>query len=135
MAADPKPEEISHPPMDQLQGLEYCIDSNPSWGMSISLLLLVFFFFETSSLFSSFQSLFPNLVFMEAGEAIGLGFQHYILALGTAVMIPSFLVPLMGGNHVSQFTLPLPPDFSISSDNALAIWPERRCQFFVLQVD
>jgi nucleobase transporter 1/2 len=45
MAADPKPEEISHPPMDQLQGLEYCIDSNPSWGMSISLLLLVFFFF------------------------------------------------------------------------------------------
>ncbi|KAK6124238.1 hypothetical protein DH2020_041990 [Rehmannia glutinosa] len=63
MAAAPKPEEISHPPMDQLQGLEYCIDSNPSWG-----------------------------------EAIALGFQHYILALGTAVMIPSFLVPLMGGN-------------------------------------
>lgn len=31
--AAPKPEEISHPPMDQLQGLEYCIDSNPSWGM------------------------------------------------------------------------------------------------------
>ncbi|PPD73558.1 hypothetical protein GOBAR_DD29531 [Gossypium barbadense] len=60
--AEPKPEEISHPPMDQLQGLEYCIDSNPSWG-----------------------------------EAIALGFQHYILALGTAVMIPSFLVPLMGG--------------------------------------
>ncbi|XP_031744295.1 nucleobase-ascorbate transporter 2 isoform X2 [Cucumis sativus] len=59
----PKPEEITHPPMDQLQGLEYCIDSNPSWG-----------------------------------EAIALGFQHYILALGTAVMIPSFLVPLMGGD-------------------------------------
>ncbi|XP_073309069.1 nucleobase-ascorbate transporter 2 isoform X3 [Primulina huaijiensis] len=58
----PKPDEISHPPMDQLQGLEYCIDSNPSWG-----------------------------------EAIAMGFQHYILALGTAVMIPSFLVPLMGG--------------------------------------
>ncbi|OWM70528.1 hypothetical protein CDL15_Pgr021943 [Punica granatum] len=32
MAEAPKPEEISHPPMDQLQGLEYCIDSNPSWG-------------------------------------------------------------------------------------------------------
>ncbi|KAK1368819.1 nucleobase-ascorbate transporter 2 [Heracleum sosnowskyi] len=59
----PKVEEISHPPMDQLQGLEYCIDSNPSWG-----------------------------------EAIALGFQHYILALGTAVMIPTFLVPLMGGS-------------------------------------
>ncbi|RWW56614.1 hypothetical protein BHE74_00036658 [Ensete ventricosum] len=48
--------------MDQLQGLEYCIGSNPSWG-----------------------------------EAIALGFQHYILALGTAVMIPTLLVPLMGG--------------------------------------
>ncbi|KAF2303008.1 hypothetical protein GH714_012599 [Hevea brasiliensis] len=36
--AAPKPEEISHPPMDQLQGLEYCIDSNPSWGMHISVL-------------------------------------------------------------------------------------------------
>ncbi|GAU39872.1 hypothetical protein TSUD_69200 [Trifolium subterraneum] len=58
-----KPEEISHSPMDQLQGLEYCIDSNPSWV-----------------------------------ETILLGFQHYILALGTAVMIPSFLVPSMGGS-------------------------------------
>ncbi|CAI9786577.1 unnamed protein product [Fraxinus pennsylvanica] len=29
-------------------------------------------------------------------EAITLGFQHYVLALGTAVIIPSFLVPLMG---------------------------------------
>ncbi|KAI4991005.1 hypothetical protein ZWY2020_039376 [Hordeum vulgare] len=54
---------VHHPPMDQLQGFEYCIDSNPSWG-----------------------------------EAIGLGFQHYILSLGTAVMIPTMLVPLMGGN-------------------------------------
>jgi len=65
-----KPEEISHPPMDQLQGLEYCIDSNPSWG-----------------------------------EAIALGFQHYILCLGTAVMIPTLLVPLMGGNAVRIFLL------------------------------
>lgn len=37
----------------------------------------------------------------KTGEAIALGFQHYILALGTAVMIPSFLVPLMGGTDVS----------------------------------
>ncbi|WVZ93285.1 hypothetical protein U9M48_039280 [Paspalum notatum var. saurae] len=60
---DMKPEEMSHPPMDQLLGMEYCIDSNPSWG-----------------------------------GAIGLGFQHFILCLGTAVMIPTLLVPLMGGN-------------------------------------
>nr|GMC75215.1 nucleobase-ascorbate transporter 2 [Ipomoea batatas] len=28
-----------------------------------------------------------------------MGFQHYIMALGTAVMIPSFVVPFMGGDH------------------------------------
>lgn len=39
-----------------------------------------------------------------AGEAIALGFEHYILALGTAVMIPSFLVPMMGGDDVSIIT-------------------------------
>lgn len=39
---------------------------------------------------------------MKTGEAIALGFQHYILALGTAVMIPSFLVPLMGGDDVRK---------------------------------
>ncbi|PWZ27844.1 Nucleobase-ascorbate transporter 2 [Zea mays] len=60
---DMKPEEMSHPPMDQLLGMEYCIDSNPSWG-----------------------------------GAVLLGFQHFILCLGTAVMIPTLLVPLMGGN-------------------------------------
>ncbi|RXH87760.1 hypothetical protein DVH24_034660 [Malus domestica] len=31
-------------------------------------------------------------------EAIALCFQHYFLALGTAVMIPTFRVPLMGGD-------------------------------------
>ncbi|CAD6270730.1 unnamed protein product [Miscanthus lutarioriparius] len=62
--ANMKPEEITHPPiMDQLAGMEYCIDSNPSWG-----------------------------------GCIMLGFQHFILCLGTAVMIPTLLVPLMGGN-------------------------------------
>lgn len=39
------------------------------------------------------------------GEAVALGFQHYILCLGTAVMIPTFLVPLMGGNAVRIFLL------------------------------
>ncbi|KAJ6813410.1 nucleobase-ascorbate transporter 1 [Iris pallida] len=54
--------EISHPPMEQLQDLEYCIDSNPPWP-----------------------------------ETVLLAFQNYILMLGTTVMIPSALVPLMGG--------------------------------------
>lgn len=54
--------DISHPPMEQLQDLEYCIDSNPPWA-----------------------------------ETILLAFQNYILVLGTSVMIPTLLVPLMGG--------------------------------------
>lgn len=61
--AAPKPEDITHPPMEQLPGLEYCIDSNPPWP-----------------------------------ETIILGFQHYILMLGTTVMVPTFLVPAMGGS-------------------------------------
>lgn len=65
-----KPEEITHLPMDQLQGFEYCIDSNPSWG-----------------------------------EAIALGFQHYILALGAAVMIPTLLVESMGGTDDDKVRL------------------------------
>ncbi|XP_022985935.1 nucleobase-ascorbate transporter 1-like [Cucurbita maxima] len=57
-------EDITHPPMEQLQDLEYCIDSNPSWA-----------------------------------ETILLAFQNYILMLGTNVMIPSLIVPAMGGDN------------------------------------
>ncbi|CAD5165368.1 unnamed protein product [Musa acuminata subsp. malaccensis] len=60
-------ENISHPPMEQLQDLEYCIDSNPPWV-----------------------------------ETILLAFQNYILMLGTSVMIPSMLVPLMGGTDADK---------------------------------
>jgi hypothetical protein len=38
-------------------------------------------------------------------EAVTLGFQHYILSLGTTVMIPTMLVPLMGGSDV-RFSFP-----------------------------
>lgn len=38
-----------------------------------------------------------------AAEAIILGFQHYIVMLGTTVLIASILVPLMGGGNVSTF--------------------------------
>ncbi|GMG98712.1 hypothetical protein Nepgr_000552 [Nepenthes gracilis] len=55
--------DITHPPMEQLQDLEYCIDSNPPWA-----------------------------------ETIVLAFQNYILILGSSVMIPSMLVPAMGGS-------------------------------------
>ena len=33
--AEMKPEEFMYRPMDQLQGLEYCIDSNPTWCMLV----------------------------------------------------------------------------------------------------
>lgn len=36
-----------------------------------------------------------------AAEAILLGFQHYIVMLGTTVIIPTALVPQMGGGNVS----------------------------------
>ena len=101
--AAPKPEEISHPPMDQLQGLEYCIDSNPSWGMDDWPILFIFSDPPTFSI-HWFIYLLVSFLCVKTGEAIALGFQHYILALGTAVMIPSFLVPLMGGNDVSKFS-------------------------------
>ncbi|KAL7142298.1 hypothetical protein ABFS83_08G114700 [Erythranthe nasuta] len=55
--------DILHPPMEQLQDLEYCIDSNPPWP-----------------------------------ETILLAFQNYILVVGTSVMIPTLLVPMMGGS-------------------------------------
>ena len=44
--------------------------------------------------------IFPFFPFF-AAEAFLLGFQHYILMLGTTVMIPTLLVPQMGGTDVS----------------------------------
>lgn len=40
-----------------------------------------------------------------AAEAVLLGFQHYIVMLGTTVLIPSILVPQMGGGNVRIPTL------------------------------
>ncbi|XP_062091868.1 3-epi-6-deoxocathasterone 23-monooxygenase CYP90D1-like [Humulus lupulus] len=42
---------------------------------------------------------------LNSGEAVFMAFQHYILALGTTVMIPSFLVPYMGGTDAVYFAL------------------------------
>lgn len=40
-------------------------------------------------------------------EAVALGFQHYLVMLGSSVMIPSILVPMMGGNDVrDSHTIP-----------------------------
>lgn len=39
-----------------------------------------------------------------AAEAMILGFQHYLVMLGTTVIIPTTLVPLMGGGNVMTFS-------------------------------
>lgn len=36
-----------------------------------------------------------------AAEGIILGFQHYLVMLGTSVIIPTIIVPQMGGGNVS----------------------------------
>jgi len=41
----------------------------------------------------------------DAGEAVLLGFQHYLLTLGVTVLIPTILVPQMGGGVVRTFCL------------------------------
>ncbi|MCD7463378.1 Nucleobase-ascorbate transporter 7 [Datura stramonium] len=57
-------ELVPHPVKDQLPGVDYCVNSNPSWP-----------------------------------EAIILGFQHYLVMLGTTVIIPTVIVPQMGGGN------------------------------------
>ena len=47
------------------------------------------------------------LAMFYAAEAVILGFQHFIVMLGTTVIIPSALVPQMGGGYVSLETYAL----------------------------
>lgn len=44
--------------------------------------------------------MFEYCVNVNEAEAILLAFQHYLVMLGTTVLIPSFLVPQMGGGKV-----------------------------------
>ncbi|XP_042005629.1 nucleobase-ascorbate transporter 4-like [Salvia splendens] len=39
------------------------------------------------------------------GEAVILGFQHYLVMLGTTVIIPTIIVPFMGGGNVKKAQL------------------------------
>ncbi|XP_059313890.1 nucleobase-ascorbate transporter 4 [Lycium ferocissimum] len=67
MTGPAKDEFVPHPVKDQLPGVDYCINSNPSWA-----------------------------------EAVILGFQHYLVMLGTSVIIPTIIVPQMGGGNVEK---------------------------------
>ncbi|KAI3445879.1 hypothetical protein Pfo_002544 [Paulownia fortunei] len=67
VAAKVVDEFVPHPVKEQLPGVDYCVNSNPSWA-----------------------------------EAIVLGFQHYLVMLGTTVIIPTIIVPYMGGGNVEK---------------------------------
>ncbi|KAK6938566.1 Nucleobase cation symporter 2 family [Dillenia turbinata] len=56
-----------HAVMEQLPGIQYCVNSPPPWV-----------------------------------EATFLGFQHFVLSLGMTVLIPSMIVPQMGGGNVEK---------------------------------
>lgn len=56
-----------------------------------------FFHWNNISYISSFDK---NLLFYATAEAVVLGFQHYLVMLGSSIMIPSILVPMMGGSDV-----------------------------------
>ncbi|XP_058203358.1 putative nucleobase-ascorbate transporter 10 [Rhododendron vialii] len=63
-----KMEDIQpHPVMEQLPGVQYCINSPPPWL-----------------------------------EVVVLAFQHYLMTLGTTVLIPSVFVNQMGGSNVEK---------------------------------
>ena len=110
-AAGPKQDDTQpHPVKDQLPDISYCITSPPPWRMFFSnntfMLLLLGLFFLTSLQFGGSRSLFCNCFSLlmvkssRAAEAVLLGFQHYLVMLGTTVIIPTALVPQMGGGNV-----------------------------------
>ncbi|KAK2975075.1 hypothetical protein RJ640_029467 [Escallonia rubra] len=84
-APPPKQDEWQpHPVKDQLPNVSYCITSPPPWR--------------------EFPSIFVYWVVCVyvvhcAAEAILLGFQHYLVMLGTTVLIPTTLVSQMGGGN------------------------------------
>ena len=56
-------------------------------------------------LISPFSDHVSTLAYIVAAEAILLGFQHYIVTLGTIVIIPMALVPQIGGGNVRLWYL------------------------------
>jgi len=61
------------------------------------------------------------LLLSVAVTTVFVGFQHYLVMLGTSVLIATILVPLMGGGHVS-----LPPRSSVFSPFRLLGVGDRR---------
>lgn len=81
----------------------------------INITLLSFLFLKQtfiSQKCNCFQLRTCFFVFLNAAEAILLGFQHYLVMLGTTVLIPTSLVPQMGGGNVN---------FDMDNNNCTAV--------------
>ncbi|KAF6136872.1 hypothetical protein GIB67_018911 [Kingdonia uniflora] len=110
VVAAPKNDDFHpHPVKDQLPGVDYCVTSCPNWRayFNLSSLCMRILAFYTSSLFFpsacvKFYVFGSEIDDCNAAEAIILGFQHYVVMLGMTVIIPSLLVPLMGGGNVEK---------------------------------
>ncbi|KAB5541229.1 hypothetical protein DKX38_014203 [Salix brachista] len=76
------------PIKDQHPDIDFCVSSSPPW--------------RNYSLSSPPVCLRLNLVLLDTAEAILLGFQHYLVMIGTSVIIASIVVPLMGGGNVEK---------------------------------
>ena len=125
-APAPKQEELQpHAVRDQLPSVSYCLTSPPPWrtpflpsfpplppisSSAPSVLAAAAcarcFLDLSRGLTTDAVSLVCN-----AAEAVLLGFQHYLVMLGTTVIIPTALVPQMGGGNVRP---PRDPDSLLS---------------------
>ncbi|TVU44343.1 hypothetical protein EJB05_03779, partial [Eragrostis curvula] len=124
-APAPKQEELQpHAVKDQLPLVSYCLTSPPPWRTSpplhppislassskyIFLLLspagaLVLGRLHECRISSANGTDGYVLQWRGAAEAILLGFQHYLVMLGTTVIIPTALVPQMGGGNVRSLS-------------------------------
>ncbi|KAG6425259.1 hypothetical protein SASPL_115686 [Salvia splendens] len=101
----PKADEPApHPPKDQLPKVSYCITSPPPWLQSAFMAVQLVLHLTCSSLLMVTYAILDCVLCNLSGTfgvilAILLGFQHYLVMLGTTVIIPSVLVPQMGGGN------------------------------------
>ncbi|RWW33103.1 hypothetical protein GW17_00002186 [Ensete ventricosum] len=100
-APPPKQDElVPHPVKDQLANVSFCITSPPPWRKLF--VFRLFFPFIECYLLPFLQLLCLLNIIVNSSEAILLGFQHYLVMLGTTVIIPTALVPQMGGGNVAK---------------------------------
>jgi len=76
------------------------------WATKKKTKTCIYFSWTKIYLLACFNILTVFFIAMHSAQALLLGFQHYILTLGMTVLIPTVIVPEMGGGHVNNFFLP-----------------------------